>query len=53
MNEILNQEEINYILDVCSENLDEQYRDKSDFNAILKHGAILLLFLLFIKSVFS
>lgn len=53
MNEILNQEEIDYILDVCSENLDEQYRDKSYFDAILKHGAILFIFLLFIKSVFS
>jgi len=53
MNEILNQEEIDYILVVCSENPGEQYRENSYFNAILKHGFILLIFLLFIKSVFS
>lgn len=53
MNEILNQEEIDYILAVCSENPEKQYRVKYYFNTFLKHAAILLIVLFFIKSVFS
>ena len=53
MNEILNQEEIDFILDVCSENPEEPYRENSYLSTILKHASILLIFLFIIKSVFS
>lgn len=32
MNEVLNKEEIDFILDVCSENPEKQYRVKYYFN---------------------
>ena len=53
MHDVLNQEEIDFILDVCSEKTEENYKAAKFSSEMVKLGLVLAILLFFIKSVFS